>query len=56
MFVLEILAFRATYLAGELLCSAVDMVRLSAILCQITKGNYSDYKSVENAHSSRLSH
>ena len=34
------LLHRATYLAGELLCSQNDMVRLSAILCQITKGDY----------------
>lgn len=38
---------RATYLAGELLCSASNMVQLSAILCQINKGNYSNYKSVQ---------
>ena len=31
---------RATYLAGEMLCSVSDMVRLSAILTQITKGDY----------------
>ena len=31
---------RATYLAGEFLCSQNDMVRLSAILCQIIKGDY----------------
>lgn len=37
---------RATYLAGELLCSPNDMVRLSAILCQITKGDYSKDKWV----------
>ncbi len=35
---------RATYLAGEILCSPNDMVRLSAILCQISKGNYSKNK------------
>lgn len=38
------LSFRATYLAGELLCSSNDMVQLSAILCQITKGDYSKLK------------
>ena len=37
---------RATYLAGELLCSPDDMVRLSAILCQIAKGDYSTLKWV----------
>jgi hypothetical protein len=31
---------RATYLAGEMLCSVGDMVRLSAILTQINKGDY----------------
>lgn len=31
---------RATYLAGEMLCTVSDMVRLSAILTQITKGDY----------------
>jgi hypothetical protein len=31
---------RATYLAGEMLCSVSDMVRLCAILTQITKGDY----------------
>ncbi len=35
---------RATYLAGELLCSVNDMVRLSAILCQITKGDHAKHK------------
>lgn len=38
---------RATYLAGEILCSVSDMVRLSAILTQITKG---DYISEKYAH------
>lgn len=32
--------YRATYLAGEMLCSMSDMIRLSAILTQITKGDY----------------
>ena len=37
---------RATYLAGEILCSVSDMVRLSAILTQITKGDYVSEKYV----------
>lgn len=36
----DVVHSRATYLAGEFLCSQNDMVRLSAILCQITKGDY----------------
>lgn len=35
---------RAFYLAGELLCSVNDMIRLSALLCQITKGQYTTQK------------
>ena len=29
--------YRATYLAGELLCSVKDMIQFTAVLCQIYK-------------------
>ena len=45
------LLHRATYLAGELLCSQNDMVRLSAILCQITKGDYVTHRWEESRES-----
>ena len=33
---------RATYLAGELLCSVKDMIQFTAVLCQICKGDMDD--------------
>ena len=33
---------RATYLAGELLCSVEDMIQFTAVLCQIYKGDMDD--------------
>ena len=33
---------RATYLAGELLCSIKDMIQFTAVLCQICKGDMED--------------
>ena len=40
MCVCDMCLYRATYLAGEMLCSVNDMIRLSAILTQIIKGDY----------------
>ena len=34
--------YRATYLAGELLCSVKDMIQFTAVLCQIYKGDIDD--------------
>ena len=34
--------YRATYLAGELLCSVKDMIQFTAVLCQICKGDMDD--------------